>query len=102
MDKAANMTAFARREKALGLVEVCPVPDAFVGKLAEQFTPPAVCYPLGKMVVRQHSLHIQIFGIDDLVLINQPPTEFVQEILTGIVHFFVLTSNHPPRLLPIV
>jgi hypothetical protein len=71
IDVAANMTAFRGWEKAVDLVEVGSVPLAFIGKLTEQFSPPAIGNPFSKAVVRQHSFHIQVFGVDDLVFVNR-------------------------------
>ena len=86
----------------MDLVEVCSIPRALVSQLAEQFSPPAIGNPFSKVVVRQHPFHIQVFGADDLVFVNQPPTEFVQEILASVRYLFVLAGNAQPHLFSIV
>jgi hypothetical protein len=72
IDIPTDVAAFRRREETFNLVKFCPVPAAFVSELQEQLSPAAVGDPFGQMVIGQHSLHMQVFGIEDLVLVHHP------------------------------
>lgn len=102
VDVPANVTAFAGWEEAVNLVEARPVPLALIRQLTEQFSPPTIDNPLGEMVVSHHPLHVQVFGVDDLVLVHKPTAELVQEILAGVYHLFMLTGNSKTGVLSIV
>lgn len=70
VDESANVTALAGWEEAVDLMEASPVPLALVRQLTKQFSLSAISNPPGEMVVGQHPLHVQVFGGDDLVLVN--------------------------------
>jgi hypothetical protein len=72
IDIPTDVAAFRRREETFNLVKFCPVPAVFVSELQEQLSPAAVGDPFGQMVIGQHSLHMQVFGIEDLVLVHHP------------------------------
>lgn len=95
------MATLGRGEKPVNLPEMYSVPFRFVLDLANELSPPGVGNRLRQMMIRRHSSHVQVFGVDRLVLADQPMAQFVKEIVSLIRDLFMNSCNLGTRLVSV-
>ena len=80
IDAAADITRLGRWKETVYLLDFRPVPVGFVLAHPAECTPTAIGYALGETVVPEHTRNVQVFELDESVLVRKPMTEFVQEV----------------------
>lgn len=90
IDETAVKTTLGTWEKPVNPFDVTAIPLPLVAELSHELRPTNVRDSFGETVVLKHALHVQVFDYDDLVFVNQSPTEFVKEILPLVGYLLVL------------
>ncbi len=83
---------FTGREEAINLSNMATIPTTLVNQLSVKLRPTDITNGLGKAMVFDHPLHIQVFNGNELIILYQLATKFVKEVLPLVGYFFVLAS----------
>ena len=76
-------------------------PCRFVFQLPEEFTPSGIRNTFCQMVVPQHSLHIEVFHTNDLVLIHQRGGQLMKHVIAAIAHLLIAAGHFDSLLFPV-
>jgi len=102
---AAREMPLAAWKEPVNLPKMHTTPFGFVLNLANELRPTRIAHTLREAVVRRHALHVQVFGVDRLVLAYQPMTQLVKEIVSPVSNLFVdagnLSSSLPLSIAPL-
>lgn len=101
IDAATDVARLGRRKEAVNALDFRTVPVGFVLAEATEHPPTAVGDTLGERVVLEHPRHIQVFELDEAVLIHKSMTELVQEVGSLSGNVLVLACDQQTRFVAI-
>ena len=96
---SAHRTGLARSVETSDLNEIASIENGFVFQHPKERTPRNIRNVFREFMILEHSLHVQIFDSDDLVIAHQFRRFFVQEVSADIHYLFVHDSDGDARLL---
>ena len=94
-------TSLARRVEGINLQDGRAAPRSLVSEYSEELRPTRVRDCPRKMVVPQHILDLQVLDGNDLVFVNEPCGELLQEVLADVFDMF-MDSGDANALLVVV
>ena len=99
--KSTISAGLAAGEESRDLHNYSASPCGFVFQLPAEFTPGSIRNTFCQMVVPQHSLHIEVFHTDDLVLIHQCGGQLVKHIIAAVAHLLMTAGHFDSLLFPV-
>ena len=101
-DRTTGITCLGTRIPTVASQECLSGACSLVFEEAREHAPSRVSRSFRKAVVRHDPFHMQVFDGDDLVFVNDAPTEFVKVVPSGARHTFMRAGHQSPGLVPAV